>query len=163
MRRTVLVTTNSLFVLCAALWTGAVFGVLVYVGPAALGALGSPGADLVDRVFGRVERAGTGLVVFLLAIGLFEALYRRHPEVKRILVVRLLVVLGGLLLTVYLAYPLASELAMERSSDLMGRYPVLRVQFHRLAWLQVLTGSVALILTSVAAYAGVGRSDPERS
>lgn len=162
MRRTVLIATNSLFVLCAALWIGGLFGVLVFLGPAIGGAVGSPVSGLVEPLLGLVGRAGTGLVVFLLAIGVFDVLFRRRLDVKRILLARLFVVLGGVLLTVYLAYTLGPEMAMERSSDPAGRYLEILELYHQLAWLQVLTGSVALILTSVAAFPGGRRPGPSQ-
>ena len=155
MRRTILIASTSVFVLCAGLWIGAIIGVGALAAPAAFQTLdgivrdGSPVAGyVVGESLRRLNSASVVFLAIMFSAALFELFYRRRRYATRLMVARMLVVLGGFLLTLYLGQLMMPALEMARSQVETGAFDRMHAQYKSFGWIQVLLGTLAIVLTA---------------
>lgn len=157
MRRTILITVNSLFLLCAALMMGATVGVGALAAPAAFRALegmqrdGVPLAGYaVGAALQRLNALSLTLVILMLALAVFEAFYRLRPATRRILWWRVIVALGTLLITVYLSQVLMPAMRADMAVDTLARFRENHGIYRMWTTAQVvLTAAMIVMTTSV--------------
>jgi hypothetical protein len=155
LRRTILIATTSVFVLCAGLWIGAIIGVGALAAPAAFQNLdgivrdGSPVAGyVVGAALRRLNSVSVVFLAIMFAVALFELFYRQRRNATRLMVVRLLLVLGAFLLTLYLGQLMMPAMEMARAQMQTGAFDRMHAQYKSVGWIQVLLGTLAIVLTS---------------
>lgn len=158
MRRTILIVFTSIFLICDAMWIGGIIGVGAMAAPAAFQELsgvtangGGPAAGLVvGAALERLNAVSVVLLSIMLAGAIFELFYRKRRTTLHLLALRALVVLVGLLLTLYLSQVMMPT--MQAGDALRDTDAFLRMhaRYKGIAWLQVLLGALAIVLTSAA-------------
>jgi hypothetical protein len=157
LRRTVLITLNSVFTICAGLWMGAILGVGAVAAPAAFQALegmdrgGTPvAASVVAASLRRLDAVSVVLLSVMLAVGVFETFYRKRNHTARMLALRALLVVISMLITVYLARMLTPEMLRQQAQPHTELFQQLHAQYRGLAWIQILIGAVTVVMTMAA-------------
>lgn len=155
MRRIVLITINSLFLLCAGLWVGATVGIGAIAAPAAfrnLEGLERGGVPLAGHVVGnalqRLNTVSLVLVGVMVAASIFELFYRRRLNTKKLLMVRILVILAAFLVTLYLARVMMPAMLMEMNPENMDVFRDFHARYRMWAMVQVILGAVVIVLTN---------------
>lgn len=157
MRRTILIISSSLFLICAGLWVGAIVGVGALAAPAAFQQLAGitrgdgPAAGLVvGAALARLNAVSMVFLSIMLIAAVFELFYRKRRSTLHILGARAAVVMVGMLLAFYLSLVMLP--AMQAPGALKNTESFLRmhVQYRGIASLQALLGVLAIVLTSAA-------------
>lgn len=155
MRRTILITVNSLFLLCAGLWIGGIVTVGAMSAPIAfhdLQGIEKDGIAVAGVVTGHVLRRLNFVSVFLVAamlgVSIFELFYRRRLNTKKLLLARALVVLVGFLVTFYLANVMMPRMETEMRIGRMDLFRTMHAGYRAWAMAQVLLGALSIVLTN---------------
>lgn len=155
MRRIILIFVNTIYLLCAGLWVGGTVGVGALAAPAAFRDLEGlrqgtvPMAGIVmGHAFRRTNTFSVTLLGVMLAVAVFEVFYRKRTNTKRLLAVRMVVTLAGLLVTLYLSNVMMPRMELQRSLSQMDAFDAMHKSYRGVANLQVLIGVALIALTN---------------
>jgi hypothetical protein len=145
------------FTICAGLWMGAILGVGAVAAPAAFQALegvergGTPGgASVVAASLRRLDAVSIVLLAVMLAVGVFEMFYRKRIHTARLLAIRALLIVIGMLITVYLARVLTPEMLRQQAQPHTEVFQQMHARYRGLAWIEILIGAVTVVMTMAA-------------
>jgi len=154
-RRTILITTTTLFTICAGLWIGGITAVGAFAAPAAFQALegmergGVPVAgEVVGAALRRFNAASVAFLAIMVAVSVFEAFYRKRRPAVPLLWARLLVVLAGFALCLYVGQVMMPAMEGQRARLEMDAFGAMHARYRGIALFQALLGALSLALTA---------------